>query len=119
MSDGLLESDKYLGPSERRVYRQISHYYCEINMLHPFISGNGVAQWIFFEQLAIHAGYVLNSAGIDPDDWAAANQSGAMGGGGGVDLGLTIFCQSCEASARNLRKKMGRPFFRSRHDSAD
>ena len=48
-------------------------------MLHPFMSGNGVAQRIFFEQLAIHAGYVLNWQGIDPDDWASANQSGAMG----------------------------------------
>lgn len=43
------------------------------------MSGNGVAQRIFFEQLAIHAGYVLNWQGIDPNDWAAANQSGAMG----------------------------------------
>lgn len=75
-----LESDKYLvGLQKEESTDRISHYYCEINMLHPFISGNGVAQRIFFEQLAIHAGYVLNWQGIDPDDWAAANQSGAMG----------------------------------------
>lgn len=75
-----LESDKYLmGLQKEEFTDRISHYYCEINMLHPFMSGNGVAQRIFFEQLAIHAGYVLNWQGIDPDDWAAANQSGAMG----------------------------------------
>ena len=75
-----LESDKYLvGLQKEEFTDRISHYYCEINMLHPFMSGNGVAQRIFFEQLAIHAGYVLNWQGIDPDDWASANQSGAMG----------------------------------------
>ncbi|HDR1957349.1 TPA: putative adenosine monophosphate-protein transferase Fic [Enterobacter hormaechei] len=75
-----LESDKYLVGLEKEDFTdRISHYYCEINMLHPFMSGNGVAQRIFFEQLAIHAGYVLNWQGIDPDDWASANQSGAMG----------------------------------------
>ena len=75
-----LESDKYLvGLQKEELTDRISHYYCEINMLHPFMSGNGVAQRIFFEQLAIHAGYVLNWQGIDPNDWAAANQSGAMG----------------------------------------
>ncbi|MNH48002.1 putative adenosine monophosphate-protein transferase fic [compost metagenome] len=36
-------------------------------------------QRIFFEQLAIHAGYQLDWRDIDPDDWAQANQSGAMG----------------------------------------
>lgn len=56
-----LESDKYLvGLQKAEFTDRISHYYCEINMLHPFMSGNGVAQRIFFEQLAIHAGYVLN-----------------------------------------------------------
>ena len=56
-----LESDKYLvGLQKEEFTDRISHYYCEINMLHPFMSGNGVAQRIFFEQLAIHAGYVLN-----------------------------------------------------------
>ena len=59
-----LESDKYLvGLQKEEFTDRISHYYCEINMLHPFMSGNGVAQRIFFEQLAIHAGYVLNWQG--------------------------------------------------------
>ncbi len=59
-----LESDKYLVGLQKEEFTDgISHYYCEINMLHPFMSGNGVAQRIFFEQLAIHAGYVLNWQG--------------------------------------------------------
>lgn len=75
-----LEYDKYLvGLSKAEFTDRISHYYCEINMLHPFMSGNGISQRIFFEQLAIHAGYVLDWRDIDPAQWVAANQSGAMG----------------------------------------
>lgn len=75
-----LEYDKYLvGLSKAEFTDRISHYYCEINMLHPFMSGNGISQRIFFEQLAIHAGYQLDWHDIDPDDWAQANQSAAMG----------------------------------------
>lgn len=75
-----LEEEGYLTGLEREEFiARLSHYYCEINVLHPFRIGNGVAQRIFFEQLAIHAGYQLSWQGIDPDAWAAANQSGAMG----------------------------------------
>lgn len=75
-----LENDKYLvGLQKEDFIERVSHYYCEINMLHPFVSGNGIAQRVFFEQMAIHAGYALSWKDINPDDWAAANQSGATG----------------------------------------
>lgn len=38
---------------------RLAHYYCEIFVLHPFRAGNGRTQRIFFEQLALHAGYLL------------------------------------------------------------
>ncbi|SQC58523.1 cell filamentation protein fic [Klebsiella pneumoniae] len=44
----------------------------EINVLHPFRLGNGLTQRIFFEQLAIHAGYLLNWRDVDPAGWSAA-----------------------------------------------
>jgi len=75
-----LEEEGYLAGLEKSEFiARLSHYYCEINVLHPFRIGNGIAQRVFFEQLAIHAGYQLNWQGIDPSAWAAANQSGAMG----------------------------------------
>ncbi|MCU6677500.1 putative adenosine monophosphate-protein transferase Fic [Leclercia tamurae] len=75
-----LEEEGYLVGLERDAFiERLSHYYCEINVLHPFRIGNGIAQRIFFEQLAIHAGYQLDWRDIDPDAWAQANQSGAMG----------------------------------------
>lgn len=75
-----LEEEGYLVGLEREDFiNRLSHYYCEINVLHPFRIGNGIVQRIFFEQLAIHAGYQLDWRGIDPEEWAQANQSGAMG----------------------------------------
>ncbi|EGH0264054.1 putative adenosine monophosphate-protein transferase Fic [Salmonella enterica subsp. enterica serovar Rissen] len=38
-----------------------------------------LAQRIFFEQLALHAGYALSWQGIAVETWKQANQSGAMG----------------------------------------
>ncbi|WP_144839900.1 putative adenosine monophosphate-protein transferase Fic [Leclercia adecarboxylata] len=75
-----LEKEGYLVGLEKADFiNRLSHYYCEINVLHPFRIGNGIVQRIFFEQLAIHAGYQLDWRGIDPEAWAQANQSGAMG----------------------------------------
>ena len=75
-----LEAEGYLVGLEKADFiNRLSHYYCEINVLHPFRIGNGIVQRIFFEQLAIHAGYQLDWRGIDPEAWAQANQSGAMG----------------------------------------
>ena len=74
-----LEEEDYLCEQPRETFvERLSWYYGEINVLHPFRLGNGLTQRIFFEQLAIHAGYLL--------DWrasirmrGAANQLGAMG----------------------------------------
>ncbi len=75
-----LEEEGYLVGLEKADFiNRLSQYYCEINVLHPFRIGNGIVQRIFFEQLAIHAGYQLDWRGIDPEAWAQANQSGAMG----------------------------------------
>lgn len=56
-----LEEEKYLTSLEKdKFVERLAHYYCEINVLHPFRVGSGLAQRIFFEQLAIHAGYQLS-----------------------------------------------------------
>lgn len=39
---------------------RLTHYFSEINAIHPFREGNGRTQRIFFEQLARDAGYVLD-----------------------------------------------------------
>ena len=75
-----LKEEDYLCEQPRETFvERLSWYYGEINVLHPFRLGNGLTQRIFFEQLAIHAGYLLDWRGIDPDAWSQANQLGAMG----------------------------------------
>lgn len=75
-----LEEEGWLRGLPREAFvARLAHYYCEINVLHPFRIGSGLAQRIFFEQLAIHAGYVLHWRDIAPEIWSQANQSGAMG----------------------------------------
>ena len=59
--------------------KRVAWYYCEINMLHPFREGNGQAQRIFFEQLALHAGYLLEWEKLNPEEWVSASQAGAAG----------------------------------------
>lgn len=75
-----LEEEGYLvGLTHEKFVERLAHYYCEINVLHPFRLGSGLAQRIFFEQLALHAGYALSWQGIAVETWNQANQSGAMG----------------------------------------
>lgn len=51
-------------------------HYCELNMIHPFREGNGRVQRILFEHLALSAGYELDWADIDPQEWIDANIDG-------------------------------------------
>jgi cell filamentation protein len=75
-----MEDEHYLvGLAKTEFVKRLAHYYCEINVLHPFFVGSGRAQRVFFEQLAIHAGYVLDWSVVDPDEWQVANQAGALG----------------------------------------
>ncbi len=60
--------------------KRVAWYYCEINMLHPFREGNGRAQRIFFEQLALHAGYLLEWEKLNPGR-VGQRQSGRCGRG--------------------------------------
>ncbi|MCU5771843.1 putative adenosine monophosphate-protein transferase Fic [Erwiniaceae bacterium BAC15a-03b] len=75
-----LEAEKGLAdlPPDQFIAR-MAHYYCEINMLHPFRDGNGRAQRLFFEQLALHAGYLIQWQYVDRDSWLKANRDGVSG----------------------------------------
>jgi cell filamentation protein len=64
-----LEEEGYLSPQDKFIER-LAHYYCEINVLHPFRLGNGMAH-AFSLQLAIRA--ALDWRDI-VDAWNQANQ---------------------------------------------
>lgn len=75
-----LEQESYLrGLDLADIGPRLAHYYADINMLHPFREGNGRAQRIFFEQLIVHAGYIVSWSVVDRDEWLAANQASAFG----------------------------------------
>ncbi len=59
-------------PREQFVAR-LAHYYCELNVVHPFRDGNGRTQRLLFEVICINAGYLLRWAPIDRTVWLEAN----------------------------------------------
>ncbi|WP_120513122.1 putative adenosine monophosphate-protein transferase Fic [Photobacterium salinisoli] len=75
-----LADESYLcGLDFDHFIRRIAHYYCELNVIHPFREGNGRVQRIFFEILALNAGYEICWEGINLKEWVEANQAGYFG----------------------------------------
>lgn len=57
----------------------ISHFFCELNVIHPFRDGNGRTSRLFCELLALQAGYELNWKNVDIEEWIHANEAGYYG----------------------------------------
>ncbi|WP_434341483.1 putative adenosine monophosphate-protein transferase Fic [Motilimonas cestriensis] len=73
----MLEKDKYLvGLPRDEFLTKLAEYYCDINVLHPFREGNGRAQRLLFEHIAINCGYNINFSGITSEQWVTANIQG-------------------------------------------
>lgn len=62
-------------PRDQFVAR-FAHYYCELNVIHPFRDGNGRAQRLMFEVISVNAGYALRWAPIGRTEWVDANIAG-------------------------------------------
>lgn len=52
---------------------RLAHFYSELNVIHPFRDGNGRAQRILFEAIAINAGYEIRWKDIAAHEWLEAN----------------------------------------------
>ena len=75
-----MEKAQYLvGLPPASVVAQLADYYCELNVIHPFREGNGRTQRLFFELLAINAGYGLDWSLVGQDEWVQANIAGYIG----------------------------------------
>ncbi len=73
----VLANENNLCNLERITFiERTAHYYCELNVIHPFRDGNGRTLRLFFEELAIHAGFEFSWSGIEQDDWLYANIEG-------------------------------------------
>ena len=47
---------------------RLTHYFAEVNAIHPFREGNGRTQRASFGQLARDVGWPVDWSGLDPDE---------------------------------------------------
>jgi cell filamentation protein len=69
-----LAQENYLtGLPRDQFVARLAHYYCELNVIHPFRDGNGRAQRLMFEVISINAGFELRWDPIGRAEWVDAN----------------------------------------------
>jgi cell filamentation protein len=61
---------------------RLTHYFAEVNAIHPFREGNGRTQRAFFRQLSREAGWTIDWSGLDPDKNASASMASLRGDNG-------------------------------------
>lgn len=72
----LHHNDWLRGLTRSEFCEKLAEFYCEFNMIHPFREGNGRVQRLFFEHLALNAGYTLDWKDINRQEWINANIDG-------------------------------------------
>src|SRR5471032_1382526 len=53
----LAQENHLTGLTRAEFVARVAHYYCELNVIHPFRDGNGRALRLLFEVISISAGY--------------------------------------------------------------
>lgn len=61
---------------------RLTHYYAEVNAIHPFREGNGRAQRAFFHQLGREAGWPIDWSDLHPERNVAASMASLRGDNG-------------------------------------
>jgi cell filamentation protein len=78
-----LAKERYLrGLSRSGFVGRLTHYFAEVNALHPFREGNGRTQRAFFRQLSQEAGWNLDWSNLDPDTNERASMASLRGDNG-------------------------------------
>jgi cell filamentation protein len=57
----------------------LTHYYAEVNAIHPFREGNGRSQRAFFWQLSRDAGWPIDWSGLHREENIAASVASLRG----------------------------------------
>jgi cell filamentation protein len=75
-----LADEKHLRrlPPDRFVGR-VTHYFAEVNAIHPFREGNGRTQRAFFHQLAREAGWPIDWSGLEAERNTSASIASLRG----------------------------------------
>lgn len=77
---GQLADEKQLrGLTRDRFVERLTHFYAEVNAIHPFREGNGRAQRAFFHQLAREAGSPIDWSTLDTQRNTEASISSLRG----------------------------------------
>lgn len=80
---GGLAKERYLrGVSREGFLDRLTHYFAEVNAIHPFREGNGRAQRAFFRQLSREAGWPIDWSDLDPSENARASMASFRGDNG-------------------------------------
>lgn len=69
-----LNSEGCLGNLDHNVFvSKIAEYYADLNAIHPFREGNGRAQRVLFEHIALCNGYLIRWDLVTKKEWVLAN----------------------------------------------
>jgi cell filamentation protein len=75
-----LAAEKHLrGLARESFVDRITHYFAEVNAIHPFREGNGRTQRAFFRQLSEDAGWPIDWGGLDPERNVASSVASLRG----------------------------------------
>jgi len=71
---GKLKAENYLLETPQdKISERLAHYLSEINVMHPFREGNGRAQRMFIEYLALIAGYRVDFTHVTAEEMIEAS----------------------------------------------
>ncbi|GGQ12402.1 hypothetical protein GCM10010140_48340 [Streptosporangium pseudovulgare] len=77
---GALRKERHLRRLNREEFvDRLTHYYAEVNAIHPFREGNGRTQRAFFRQLSREAGWSVDWSGLDPEANTRASMTSLRG----------------------------------------
>lgn len=77
--DALAAEQHLRGLSHESFVARLTHYYSEINAVHPFREGNGRAQRAFLRQLSLDAGHTISWEELDRAELVDASQQSFRG----------------------------------------
>ncbi|WP_405178361.1 Fic family protein [Nocardia sp. NBC_01377] len=77
--DGLAKERYLQGCTRTEFIERLTHYFSEVNAIHPFREGNGRTQRAFFRQLGREAGWDIDWASLDRDDNIRASIASVRG----------------------------------------
>lgn len=77
---GALVKERHLrGLTRDGFLGRLTHYFAEVNAIHPFREGNGRTQRAFFRQLSHEAGWPIDWSDLDPDENIRASMASLRG----------------------------------------